>query len=544
MTSFGRQDTFNSVGMDTWEGGAGRFHRLTFDGLNTATLRLPGGTKLQFHTEILGSVVVGHLTKVISPNGNEIQFFYETSSQEPNLLRRKLLRVLESYGRAIDFHYTDLDYPEGISRISDFSGREVHYDYNALGQLLSVRSPTVTNTGGLNDFPAGKTKLYQYLGHPSPQLQHALTSIVYPNQTAAGLHSRMAWTYEADPASPFFGFVRTHTLGNPRAPGALAAGGTYTYSYQTLGGSTTNQPAIETTVVDRKGTTTIVLSNASGHMLQEDVHAIDRTVQNGGGQVTYRRQFRYNAEGDLIESIEPLGGMTVRSHNIPANAPRNSMANETSSVRMPDSRGGQPTQLREDITYEPIYNKPFRRTDARGNTTTYILDYMEDLPSAVARFAPELGISTAALQSLLSAAGVPSLNSDVNGDGRRDQYCGNVIRIDHPIVTLPAEASGVGLSTTQAAHEMMRYNAFGQLIAKVDPEGNVTSHEYYGADDPDGNGVVDVPGASSSTGGYLRRITADTTSSPDGTAVKTQRQFNNASNTSIPRNTAEPFRRT
>src|SRR4051812_12801957 len=67
-------------------------------------------------------------------------------------------------------------------------------------------------------------------------------------------------------------------------------------------------------------------------------------------------------------------------------------------------------------------------------TTVYTYDYQEgtDFPAIGAM----LGISAAAAQARLAAAGVPMGLGDVNGDGRTDQIAGNLIRIQAPTATL------------------------------------------------------------------------------------------------------------
>ena len=76
-------------------------------------------------------------------------------------------------------------------------------------------------------------------------------------------------------------------------------------------------------------------------------------------------------------------------------------------------------------------------------------------------------------------------------------------------VTLPAQASSVGLARRQSAQRVQRFNFYGQLAATIDEEENVTIYEYYGADQVNGDGTRRVPGAGSATGGYLRRIHRD-----------------------------------
>ncbi len=79
--------------------------------------------------------------------------------------------------------------------------------------------------------------------------------------------------------------------------------------------------------------------------------------------------------------------------------------------------------------------------------------------------------------------------------------------------------AGVEGSQLQPIVTLMRYNQFGQLTSKVDPEGNVTEYTYFSEQDPDGDGVPTPPPADGrtlapTTGGYLEETAVDTTSSP------------------------------
>ena len=75
---FGRQDTFDFLGSNIWEGTQGRFDRAKWDGISTLTVRRPSGLEMVYHTEGdagIGSLV-GHLTALRSPNENEITLEY------------------------------------------------------------------------------------------------------------------------------------------------------------------------------------------------------------------------------------------------------------------------------------------------------------------------------------------------------------------------------------------------------------------------------------------------------------------------------------
>ncbi|HLG20591.1 MAG TPA: DUF6531 domain-containing protein, partial [Bdellovibrionota bacterium] len=523
MESFGRVDVFNPVGTDVWKNNEGRFELLTFNsGLNQYILRMRHGSRLIFAADPSDPTVPAILVLIVSRNENTIGFTYESALLEPVLFQRKLLTITESYGRNIDFFYEDFDYPDGASRIHDFSGREVIYDYNTEGQLVSVRSPTVTSTGGLNDFDFGKVTSYTYLNDPDPRLKNALTSVTFPNQNGGvGGGSRLEWTYQMNSGAPFFGHVLTHTVGNPVASGDLAAGGIYTYAYTRIGDALgdVNTPTTQIDATDRRGTLTRYEVNRIGHILSEKIftHGL-----RAGSPPSYEKGNSYNNDGLINQTVDVLGTRGNFTFAEGSGFPRNSQGNRPQTVLTADSRGGDQVTITGQTVYEPIFNQPFKVIDPRGFetghtppqfTTTYFYDYMEDLAAAKTHFAPELGLTEAELQQLFDDAGITNLG-DLNGDGRIDQDAGNLIKIDYPDVPRPAQASRVGLGPTEQAETILRYNDFGQLIFQKDAEENVTTYTYFGAIDPEGDGVIDVPGADTTTGGYLRNVVRDDQSAP------------------------------
>ena len=148
-------------------------------------------------------------------------------------------------------------------------------------------------------------------------------------------------------------------------------------------------------------------------------------------------------------------------------------------------------------------------------TTTYTYDYQEG--TNFAALGASLGISAAAAQAMLAAAGVPMGLGDVNGDGLTDQIAGNLIRTTAPTVNLlpGSNQAAVEGTTQQPIVTTYTYNDLGQPTSMTDPEGNVTTYTYYPETDPAGNGIILNPGGNPTTGGYLHQMDVDTTSSPD-----------------------------
>jgi len=556
VNTIGRGDRFELETGSTgaWLGTGARFERMTYDGANKATMRAPSGMKMEFMCEGTPGQAgfKGILSKILSPNGNQIAFTYESGV---GLLQRRLLKITDAFGRDVDFVYGPDGSSAWVTEIHDKTDpdliRTVQYTYDTEGRLTAVRSPTVTTTAGFNDFPNGKLTTYSY--HPSndERLKYALTAVIYPNQNADGsLWPRLTWTYlDHDSSHPLFGYVTGHTLGNTNAPDDLRAGGEFSYAYDLANeGAGVNDVSIRPTVLDRRNTETRLAYNRRGLLLEEMVMADAEGSSKTGEAETFTRTFAYNANGDLIEARRPLSqavtddpGVYREAHPDITQKPRLLQKQELRRTIAADSRGGDQEDVVFEQRFEPIFNKFFLKVDPRGlddpvnpsfpadEVTTYqFLDYMEDLTSAVAAFAPELGMTSAELETEMTEAGIPQAlqaffgidalggdTVDLNGDGNTGfQPCGNLVLTIRPTATLPPEAGLLGLYLRQDARQRFWYNDYGQMVRQIDAEGNHTVSEYFPAADPAGLGGGVSSSELSGGGGFLARTIQDAAREP------------------------------
>lgn len=541
VNTIGREDRFvEETAGSSWLGSGGRFERLAYNG-KELVMRAHTGTEMVFYTEgAPGSGKFrGILARIQSPNMNELRFEYEKGS---DMMARRITRIVDSYGRNIDFVYGPQGDSQWVTEIRDLTDpdnpRVVTYSYDPQGRLLSVRSPTVTSTNGFNDFPNGKVKTYTYHGHPDSRLTNALTSITFPNQTASGSAvARYAWSYEdSDPNHPLFGYVKDHAYGDSTAPVALQAGGTFHYDYHVVnGGNGVNDVSMRPTVIDRSGTATELSYNRRGLLLEQSIFE----SESGKTEATYTRSFEYNDNGDLKEAREPFNqssgtGFTREEHPSAA-VPRHMQLQERVREVVPDQRFSDQSVIRTEHTYEPIFNKYFRVVDPRGlddpiqpsfppsAVSTYRLyDYMEDLTASINYFAPKLGLSAQSLTQLFVDAGIPQFlkqeygvdalagdTVDINGDGIVSDRCGNLIHVIYPTVQLPDQAALIGLELQQRATESYWYNHFGQMVRHVDCEGNASITEYFPANDVAGLNGSTGSSAYGDGGGYPARKIED-----------------------------------
>ncbi|MCZ6680015.1 MAG: DUF6531 domain-containing protein, partial [Candidatus Poribacteria bacterium] len=116
----------------------------------------------------------GKIVSIIDRNSNTLQFGYDANG--------RLQRITDSLDRDILVSYNANGF---ILEITDFAGRVIRYEYydgtesgGNLGDLKSVTTPAVTGTPNGNDFPNGKTTTYTYsTGFADPRLNHNLLTI-------------------------------------------------------------------------------------------------------------------------------------------------------------------------------------------------------------------------------------------------------------------------------------------------------------------------------------------------------------------------------
>jgi RHS repeat-associated protein len=456
--------------------------------------------------------------------------------------QNQLIRVIDTLGRPIEYRYNE----QGrLIEVSDFIGRTIRFEYDGNADLVAVTSPAVTGTPTRNDFPQGKTTRYSYSsGFDDETFNHNLLSITAPNEVASGGQARIRVEYETSPNSPSRDRVLRQTIGGTTAPAEfnngqirfrndarVPAGGTISYEYRFLDTAPENDfitPVSQTTVTDRNGNRTEYQFNQLGNIVRIREFT-NRDIRPSDPEF-FETRYEYNQDGKLLRAILPQGNSAEYAYD-DRNPDRYQQGNLLTATSRPDSqRGGDQTAIRVSRTYEPIYNQVRTLTEARGNDpsyaplnggansadrymTVYVYDYQEGMDFA--GLARQLGVSENEVRRRLQ--GVPMGLGDVNGDGRTDQIAGNVVKVIRPTVNLLSDSrmSQVEGGTRQPIEVTFVYNSFGQLLARRDPEGNVTIYTYHPENDPDGDGRDLTPGLGSEPLGYLREVILDAMSSSE-----------------------------
>jgi RHS repeat-associated protein len=518
MDGYGRADRYELVG--------GSFKAPT--GFYTQLVRNTDKTfieKDRSRTQVLYAAPDGkgiaRMKELRDRNGNRMQFKYNPQGQ--------LVEVIDTLGRSIAYHYNA---ENRLTDVEDFVGRKIRFEYNSNDDLIAVTSPAVTGTPHENDFPEGKTTRYRYsTGSPKAGPPHNVLEITAPNEVASGGSPRVRVEYEIEKGSPNLGRVLRQTLGGVNANG-VPAGGTISYEYLSLAKANTSDlkmPSFQTTVTDRNGNQTEYQFNQFGNVIRIGEFA-NRIIRKGDPKF-FETQMEYNQDGEMTRLLQAEGNSIEYIYDV-KNPDRLQQGNLLAEIRRPDSkRGGDQEFIKTTFTYEPIFNQRRTVTEARGNdpayvpqnggkssperyTQVYIFDYQEG--DNLRALATVLGVSEGETRNLLARANISLGLGDVNGDGRKDQIAGNIVKIIYPTVNLLPDSNMAQIEggTKQPVEEAFGYNGFGQMSRHRDAEGNVTLYDYYPENDPDGDGANFTTGVGSEPFGYLKEIVRDAESNP------------------------------
>ena len=428
--------------------------------------------------------------------GNRFEYAYTNANG-------RVSDVTDEFGRRIHCEYDSLD---RLIKVSDFTGRECVYTYDASNNLVSARSPTITGTPHANDFPSGKTERYEYdTSKSDPRLAHNLIHVIAPNEVNNGsLTPRTIYTYGQ--AGTTYDRVISCLVGGINTNG-VSAGGTLTYTYDLSPSGGPAGTATKTTVSDRNSNDTDYFYDGVGHCLR----AVEEPAT-----AAFTNEMVYNVHGELVSHSRPEGDSTGCVYD-DGNLDVFQQGNLLSKTHLPGSRGGDQVSIQRTHSYEPLFNRLLTTVEPRGNDATYVpqnggvqsalrytssntYDYMEG--SIVPAEATVWGITIPA--ALLNFG-------DVNADGVTTQHMGNRVHAALPTASLalaPNQAAAEG-DPNQEIVTTRQYNDFGQLTRLDDPRGNVDTYDYYPENDPDGDGLNIITGRNSTVGGYIRQYTED-----------------------------------
>ena len=348
----------------------GYYSQLTKNPDGTYSERFADGTVYDYSRP--DSQGVATLKSESDADGDTMHFVYNDQEQ--------LTTVYDTLGRPIQYSYNTSGQ---LTQVQDYLGRSVTFTYDANGNMNSVTMPAVTGTPTGNNFPNGTTTRYTY------DANHNMTSMTAPDEIADGGPPRLQMTYDAQ------GRVTSLIEGGTNSS-TVPAGGTMTYTYQSLGTPTgpsdTTTATRQTTVTDRDGNETIYDFNQFNNAISID-QLNNRDIRSGD-PASYLTTYSYDTNYRLLEETLPEGNTYTYTYDS-SNPSRFQQGDMLSMTETPDAaRGGDQSSITTTYTYEPIYNQVHTMTEPRGNdpsyvpqnggaqsaaryTTTYTYDYQE-----------------------------------------------------------------------------------------------------------------------------------------------------------------------
>lgn len=502
------------------------------------TLREPNGFKRHYRNN-------GLLSRHEDRNGNQMLFLYDQFN--------RLSKVIDVYGRAIDFGYGDrvererdpgsnavVDetcvgtlqrihgeiIPGPLSVIQDFTGRQIRFEYLPVNTnpaadvsyvLTHATSPVVESV-------FRRTEKYEYL-LPSgnlPDNMFNLISVTSPEEFASGGPPSHVLTYGLDPNDPLtFDKVISETIGGTNASG-VASGGTTYFQYEEINQT---EPAGQFDLPRGKATITDPVGNVTEYFVNErNHHIISRRLTRGvrpNEPAFYETRSYFNNDGLLVRKVFPEGNELIKVYGTGS---RVAEQNVVEIRRVAGPRGGG-EDLVSRFSFEPLYNQIASTTDPRGNSPTYtppLSSFNADRYTTFIYYDYQEGnqpIPDVAKFNLDISGAVRGLG-DLNDDGLTDQVAGNMVQTRNPSVTLRPDSNEAQLlgSTQQEIVLQHQWNERGQPLARINEEGNVTSYEYYPENDPTGSGTENTDRIytllTNKPQGHLRSVISDARVSP------------------------------
>ena len=340
-----------------------------------------GGSWLFFPFD--GSPDAGKLHQVRDRFGNTLTCSYRGAGGGG-----RVALVTDTSGREITFAY---DANENLISVTDPFGRATTYDYyedgdvgGSAGDLKSVTTPAVTGTPTGNDFPTGKTTTYTYTtGFADERLNHNLLTITDPKGRLILVNEYHPTT---DPAAfEFDRCVRQIWGGQPID---------YFYTHETPSAAN-NNATVRCVTNDRVGNVQEYFYDGNNNCVMRHAYTgralpdlpTDLTTNRPGPPLRptdpplFETRWTYNADAVLTQIVWPRGNITeyVIDDSNPDPRMRGNVLEERQTGGAIQPAGDQDI-LTQAWTYLPGFGGALQRefattyTDGRGNTTIFSFD--------------------------------------------------------------------------------------------------------------------------------------------------------------------------
>ena len=443
---------------------------------NSFALRMPNGVEQIFQQDPAHSFM-HRLIEVRDRHGNFLLLEYSNIS---GLLRQVLVNHPQ---RAVQFDY---DEQGRICLIQDYAGRQWHYAYDSLGDLIAFTSPTTDR------YTQGLTVCYDYSSaFFSGELQHNIIRII----DAAG-QIYMENEYGTAPGLLSFNRVVRQRQG----------GGELQFEYgnydQVLDFDYPDEqrPRHQTILIERNGQPVRHLYNQFGNLLRRD-----QTILEGDLPRHLVEHYRYNRDGNIIASLSPEGVLTqhlygrdlfIRRHGLTPNGdlptgPLTWRERQTfGRIRATVRRDGYDDFSNLSMTqgvfgdFPDIVNGIFPAgMGKRENDIIVKFDYENEFGQLKSvsdpRFTnspnPDAVNEQPRFQETLTEYSYEGL-----AGGSPNQF---LVSIKRPAPTFPDGTQGAAIvEAFRNANGEPGYDGRGRLLRHINPVGVVTEHQYFPPD--------------------------------------------------------------
>lgn len=355
--------------------------------------------------------------------------------------------------------------------VTDALSHVVTFGWNADGRLETVTDPE------------GREVRFAY------DLSRRLETITLPPTPDQPDGSTTTFTYASGFADPC---LNDNLLTIEDARGILMVNNTYDDQDRVI--TQCYGPPAAVSAIDYQPARTIV-TDPDGFVVEYDVDGQGLPVQTTththgirpGDPPVFIWQQQHNADMELTLLTLPNGNSIayIFDEANPDRLQRGNLLEVSNTSHLP----GEPP-LAYSYTYEPRFNLVKTLTDARGFTTTAYYDYEE----------ATLG--------------------DLNGDGLTTQEGGQLVKVENPTASL-------GQPAPQPIVRLFWYNADGQCVRQIEPDGQTITYDYWTSGPGQGQlrtMVEDVGGLNLTTEcGYSARGDVLWETEPQGTTFTYER---------------------
>ena len=410
----GRKDEYlRDYANDQYIPPAGIYSELDQNLDGTFTLTEKNGKKYDFD-------INGNLSAIVDRNNNSMSFTYSQSKEpvvgkSPYFVNQvqgligyeyKLQKITDTVGRDIDFIYNSNG---RLEKITDFTSREIIYGYDSNDNLASVQDPM------------GNTMYYTYYAdHNLETIKDKKDQIYLVNQ------------YNTSDK------VISQTYG----------GYTTTIDY--------DEENLITTVIDRRGYTSISTFDESGNPIQKEVFTNN---VRAGDPLSYLTQTEYNPDNEVRKITYPKGNSINKEYDAKGNVLK--------ITRSPVTGSSDPDIVTE-FTYDPVFNFIKTIKDPLQRVTTY--DYDND-GNIITITYPEVDSQIPEVTFTYNQYGQLETKTDPNGVITKFEYYSATGYL-HKTITDFGDITHFN-NTTE-----FTYDNRGNILTVTDALGNVTTMEY------------------------------------------------------------------